>query len=384
MSRQERLLRAFEISPPKPDTSQLGQRPPELATQVRPQFVAGEERLRLGLAVRTAQAKDLGAMHAAASVDAADASPKPPTLHRLRPLLREVVLRDGLKRADQLAIDETRHEWVELTGHRGDGGLIEQPEALRDVASEDQAARLRDPADGGCRRIVPHPDVDRTPSPLPSFLKIARQQSLVVVHDGEPRVDGCLFVLLEEALRAFDPTPHGCQQRRVDEQVHGDPDVPAAKRLLERAGPAFAAYGRGDHEEAVAGFLSLVSGLDWDACRAVIDEHVPDGVAQAIVDADTFFGIELPALTEWAFGPDQAATLTQPILSVLGSDTELVWVEVAELLRSWFPEVEELTVEGAGHLLQMQHPEPVVRGVAEFLGRHAMLDAEVAGSRAHR
>ena len=31
-------------------------------------------------------------------------------------------------------------------------------------------------------------------------------------------------------------------------------------------------------------------------------------VAQAVKDADTLFGVELPAITEWAFGPEQAAS----------------------------------------------------------------------------
>jgi hypothetical protein len=43
------------------------------------------------------------------------------------------------------------------------------------------------------------------------------------------------------------------------------------------------AYGAGDHERAVAGFLSAVSGLDWETCQAVI-EHVPGGVAQAMAE----------------------------------------------------------------------------------------------------
>jgi pimeloyl-ACP methyl ester carboxylesterase len=55
---------------------------------------------------------------------------------------------------------------------------------------------------------------------------------------------------------------------------------------------------------------------------------------------------------------------------VLGADTGRLFVEGAALLRSWLPNVEELTVEGAGHLLQIQNPEPVARGIAEFLGRH--------------
>ena len=68
---------------------------------------------------------------------------------------------------------------------------------------------------------------------------------------------------------------------------------------------------------------------------------MPGAVAQAIKDADTFFGIELPALTEWAFGPEQAAAIDQPVLSVLGTETQPLWVEVAALLRSSLPHVED-------------------------------------------
>ena len=149
--------------------------------------------------------------------------------------------------------------------------------------------------------------------------------------------------------------------------------VPSAEALLRRAAPSVEAYQRGDHAEAVAGFLSLVSGLERDTCRRVIEEHVPRGVAKATEDADTFFGVELPAVAAWEFGSEQAAVISQPVLSVLGSDTERLWVEVADRLGAWFPQAEQLVVDGVGHLLQMQRAEPVARGVAEFLGRHPML-----------
>ena len=61
------------------------------------------------------------------------------------------------------------------------------------------------------------------------------------------------------------------------------------------------------------------------------------------------------------------------MLSVLGSDTDRLWVEVAGVLRSWMPQVDELTINGVGHFLHMQSPEPVVRGVAAFLDRHPMV-----------
>ena len=98
--------------------------------------------------------------------------------------------------------------------------------------------------------------------------------------------------------------------------------APSAEAFFEKVGPALAAYGAGDREEAMAGFLSVVCSLDWETCRTVIEKHVPGGVAQAMKDADTFFGSYLPALNAWQFGPEQAADISQPVLLVLGTETE--------------------------------------------------------------
>ena len=95
-------------------------------------------------------------------------------------------------------------------------------------------------------------------------------------------------------------------------------------------------------------------------------------VAQSVKDADTFFGVELPAVAEWTFGAEEAAAIRRPVLSVIGAETQPLWVEIAEFLRSSLPEVEELRVEGAGHLLQIQRPGPVARGMAQFLTRNSI------------
>ena len=145
--------------------------------------------------------------------------------------------------------------------------------------------------------------------------------------------------------------------------------VPGAAGLLQKAAPAFDAYARGDYSHAVSVFLSAVSGLEWDACRKLLDERVPGAITAAIDDATTLFGVELPGLSSWSFGPEQAARMSSPVLSVLGSETEPLWVEIAELLRSWFPQVEEAMVEGAGHLLQIQRPDAVARALAAFFER---------------
>ncbi|MDQ5831995.1 MAG: alpha/beta hydrolase [Actinomycetota bacterium] len=148
--------------------------------------------------------------------------------------------------------------------------------------------------------------------------------------------------------------------------------VPSLEAFFTQVEPALEAYTSGDHAGALAMFMSAVSGLEWTSGRALLEERIPGAVEQAINDADTFFGIELPALTEWEFGPEQAARLDRPVLSVVGSETQPVWVEVAEFLRSALPQVDECTIDGAGHLLHIQRPEPVARGMAEFLGRYSM------------
>jgi pimeloyl-ACP methyl ester carboxylesterase len=148
--------------------------------------------------------------------------------------------------------------------------------------------------------------------------------------------------------------------------------LPLGGEFLQAAGPVFEAYGSGDHAGAFAMFVAAASGLEWETCRALLEEQIPGVVTQSIKDADTFFGVELPAVAEWTFGPEQAAAIRRPVLSVIGADTQPLWVEIAEFLRSSLPHVEELTVEGAGHLLHIQRPEPVARGIAEFLQRNAI------------
>jgi pimeloyl-ACP methyl ester carboxylesterase len=146
--------------------------------------------------------------------------------------------------------------------------------------------------------------------------------------------------------------------------------VPSGEAFLTQAQPALEAYASGDHTGALAMFMSAVSGLEWARCRTLLELRVPGAMAEAISDADTFFGVELPALTEWEFGAEQVAGLNRPVLSVLGGETQPLWVEVAEFLRSALPQVDECTIDGAGHLLHIQRPEPVARAIAEFLGRH--------------
>src|SRR5262249_34617577 len=46
--------------------------------------------------------------------------------------------------------------------------------------------------------------------------------------------------------------------------------VPSGEAFLGQAEPVFETYAAGDHEDAIAMFLSAVSGLDWIECSAVL------------------------------------------------------------------------------------------------------------------
>ena len=112
------------------------------------------------------------------------------------------------------------------------------------------------------------------------------------------------------------------------------------------------------------GFLALVGDRNW---REAIDQTVPGGIAQAVKDAATFFETEVPGVPEWTFGLEQAAAITCPVLSVLGSNSSPLFVEGRRLLHAWFPDCQDADIVGATHLLPMEAPGPVAAAIAAFL-----------------
>ena len=75
--------------------------------------------------------------------------------------------------------------------------------------------------------------------------------------------------------------------------------------------PVFEAFRAGDKARAVDGFMRGVSGPDY---RAVLERVLPGAFEQAVVDADTFFGQELPAVQQWSLKREDAGRITQPAL----------------------------------------------------------------------
>ena len=97
---------------------------------------------------------------------------------------------------------------------------------------------------------------------------------------------------------------------------------------------------------------------------------VPGAFDEAVDEADLFFQAEMAAVQQWSFGPDDAKRITQPVLNVRGANSVPRFVQGSELVQSWFPHAERLTVPDAGHLLMVANPTAVAHGLIEFFLRH--------------
>ena len=133
--------------------------------------------------------------------------------------------------------------------------------------------------------------------------------------------------------------------------------------------PAVRRYREGDKAGAVDSWCRGVFGPEY---RAALDEGLPGGLEQAIVDADAFFRQELPALQQWSFSEVDARRIDRPVLAVLGSNSMQTFRERRDLLLSWLPNVEEFDLSQATHLLHVQNPRGMAEGLAGFFARHPL------------
>ena len=146
--------------------------------------------------------------------------------------------------------------------------------------------------------------------------------------------------------------------------------VASAQAFFAKAGPAFDAFASGKHEQALQIFMTAASGLPWEQCRALLEQRVPGSVAQSLKDADTFFGVELPALQQWSFTPAQAATIRQPTLSVVGTKTSRCGSRSTRCWRRRCRAPNRARSPDVGHLLHIQAAQPVAKAMAAFIGRN--------------
>ncbi|MEX0682230.1 MAG: alpha/beta fold hydrolase [Dehalococcoidia bacterium] len=147
-------------------------------------------------------------------------------------------------------------------------------------------------------------------------------------------------------------------------------DVPSGGALIERLGASVPIYESGDRAGAVDAFLREVCGKDY---RRIVDAQAPGAMEQAAADADSFFTGEFPAIAEWQFTKGDAARIKQPVLSVLGANTDAAiglptYSEIHARVLEWFPNAKPFVLPHAAHLLQVENPRDMAEGLASFLG----------------
>jgi pimeloyl-ACP methyl ester carboxylesterase len=138
----------------------------------------------------------------------------------------------------------------------------------------------------------------------------------------------------------------------------------AGAAFTEAMAPIVERYHSGDTAGAVADFYGLIGDPHW---RATIERTIPGGVTQAEKNATTSLEIELPAVANWSYGPERAAAVTCPVLSVLGTATAPLFIDSRQLLHQWLPQCVDADIPGATHLLQMESPAAVAAAVGRFL-----------------
>jgi pimeloyl-ACP methyl ester carboxylesterase len=214
---------------------------------------------------------------------------------------------------------------------RGFGGSTHSPP---------QVSIRRQAAD--CAALLRHLDIARAHVVGHSYGGAIAMQ---LAHDAPHAVNS--LALLEPALIRF---------------------VPSGAKMMEAFASTIAAYQRGEKRRAIADFLSLVCGPGWPETIA----KLPAALEMAVADADNFFGVEVPALQEWNFGPEQASRLDVPVLAMVGAHSEPVFREGHKQLQFWFPRADTVEIPKASHMLQMENSRAVAEALAGFFHRHAM------------
>jgi pimeloyl-ACP methyl ester carboxylesterase len=126
-------------------------------------------------------------------------------------------------------------------------------------------------------------------------------------------------------------------------------------------------YRSGDVEGTVDQFLRVRFGADY---RDFLDRNLPQGFPQAIVNAGTAFEVDMPAAADFAFGEAEARTISQPVLVVLGAESDALWPRFGEthrFLLAWLPRAVSYVLPNATHALQMQNPDDMAVALDRFL-----------------
>jgi pimeloyl-ACP methyl ester carboxylesterase len=140
-------------------------------------------------------------------------------------------------------------------------------------------------------------------------------------------------------------------------------DGPIRARVEDDFQPVIAAADRGDHTAAVRALLDVTGASVW--------AELPEEVRQKVVDRRRpmarLAGPHVRALLAYDVTAEQITALAPPTFVVYGAAS--IWFEayIAARLRELRPDIEQLHVDGAGHMSHVERADVVGPAVAAFL-----------------
>lgn len=163
------------------------------------------------------------------------------------------------------------------------------------------------------------------------------------------------------------------------------PDMAHSLALLEPAlmlGASAQSY-RDSLEQAIRRYrevdtATVIDGFfkaRWPAYETYLEKIIPGAFTQAVADAATTFDAELPGLLAWSFSENEASLISQPVLSVLGEESERLWPrfsEVYRLLLAWLPNAEGFILPNATHFLMVENPHDMAEALGAFFKRNSL------------
>jgi pimeloyl-ACP methyl ester carboxylesterase len=123
-------------------------------------------------------------------------------------------------------------------------------------------------------------------------------------------------------------------------------------------------YQNGGHDAAIELFGRAVVGEKcWDSFAA-------DWLSLWTGDATVIFESDLVSLGEWNFGAAEAHKISQPVMSLVGTDSPDVFKNVAEVIAEWISQAENYVVPDSSHTIMQMNPGHAAQLITDFVERH--------------
>lgn len=111
-----------------------------------------------------------------------------------------------------------------------------------------------------------------------------------------------------------------------------------------------AAFDAGDPAGATRHFIATFGEDSWESFPEAVREKMTTQIGAVLAGEDLTHGEQL-------FKEDGLEGLTMPVMLVYGTGTHEVMPTVCENIAARLPDVGVATIEGAGHMLTLTHPE---------------------------